>query len=104
MSRKEAEQLVYKVMDALDTSGYNTEVYKKKFKAMSEQLSEMYMSNGSTMSESIEQIKALLEAYKKAMHLNDSYDPYRAAYGSMPSCSSANPAIKQLYINGILNG
>ena len=46
------------------------------------------------------QIIKQLNAYKKAMHLNDSYDPYSAAYGSMPSCASANPAIKQLYING----
>ena len=27
-------------------------------------------------------------------------DPYKAAYGSMPSHASANPEIKQLYING----
>lgn len=46
--------------------------FTEKFKAMSEQLSEMYMSNGSTMSESIEQIKALLEAYKKAMRSAES--------------------------------
>ena len=41
-----------------------------------------------------------LKAYKKAMNLDDSFDPYRAAYGSMPSHAAANPAIKQLYING----
>lgn len=41
-----------------------------------------------------------LKVYKKAKNLTDSYDPYKAAYGSMPSHSSANPAIKQLYING----
>lgn len=28
------------------------------------------------------------------------YDPYKAAYGNMPSHASSNPAIKQLYING----
>lgn len=41
-----------------------------------------------------------LKAYAKAMHFDESYDPYKAAYGSMPSCASANSEIKQLYING----
>lgn len=41
-----------------------------------------------------------LKAYAKSMNFDNSYDPYKAAYGSMPSCSSANPEIKQLYING----
>ena len=35
------------------------------------------------------------------IHIFDkSYDPYKVAYGSMPSHASANPEIKQLYING----
>jgi hypothetical protein len=34
------------------------------------------------------------------MGFNKSYDPYKAAYGAMPSHASANPEIKQLYING----
>jgi hypothetical protein len=41
-----------------------------------------------------------LKSYKKAMGFNDSYDPYKAAYGSMPSHAASNPEIKQLYING----
>jgi hypothetical protein len=41
-----------------------------------------------------------LKAYAKALGYNKSYDPYKAAYHSMPSHASANPAIKQLYING----
>lgn len=41
-----------------------------------------------------------LKAYKKAKHLGDSYDPYKAAYGSMPSHAAANPAVQQMYING----
>lgn len=41
-----------------------------------------------------------LKAYAKAKNFDKSYDPYRAAYGSMPSHAAANPAIKQLYING----
>ena len=41
-----------------------------------------------------------LKAYAKTMGFNKSYDPYKAAYNSMPSHASANPAIKQLYING----
>ena len=34
------------------------------------------------------------------MHFDDSYDPYKAAYGSMPSHAATNPDIKQLYIDG----
>lgn len=41
-----------------------------------------------------------LKAFKKAHKLDDSYDPYKVAYGSMPSHASANPDIKQLFING----
>ena len=41
-----------------------------------------------------------LKAYAKAMNFDKNYDPYKAAYGSMPSCAAANPQIKQLYING----
>jgi hypothetical protein len=41
-----------------------------------------------------------LKAYSKAMGFDKSFDPYKAAYGSMPSHAAANPSIKQLYING----
>ena len=41
-----------------------------------------------------------LKAYAKAMGFDKSYDPYKSAYGAMPSHASANPEIKQLYING----
>ncbi len=41
-----------------------------------------------------------LKAYAKAQGFDKSYDPYKAAYSSMPSHASANPEIKQLYING----
>ena len=41
-----------------------------------------------------------LKAFKKNNNLGDSYDPYKAAYGCMPSHSTANPDIKQLYVNG----
>ena len=41
-----------------------------------------------------------LKAFKKAKGLDDSYDPYKAAYGSMPTHAAANPAIQQMYING----
>jgi hypothetical protein len=40
-----------------------------------------------------------LKSYAKSMNFDKSYDPYKAAYGSMPSCAHANPEIKQLYIN-----
>ena len=41
-----------------------------------------------------------LKAFKKAQKLDDSFDPYKAAYGSMPSHAAACPAIQQMYING----
>ncbi len=41
-----------------------------------------------------------LKAYKKSRGLDDSYDPYKAAYGSMPPHVASNPAIQQMYING----
>ena len=39
-----------------------------------------------------------LKAHAKAHDFDKSYDPYKAAYGSMPSHASANPEIKQLYM------
>lgn len=41
-----------------------------------------------------------LKTFKKFHGLDDSYDPYKAAYKSMPSHASSNQQIKQLYING----
>ena len=41
-----------------------------------------------------------LKAWKKAHNVDDSYDPYKAAYASMPSCAAANPEVKQMYIDG----
>ena len=41
-----------------------------------------------------------LKAYAKANNFDKNYDPYKAAYGSMPTHASANPEIMQLYING----
>jgi transposase len=41
-----------------------------------------------------------LKGYAKAMGFDKSYDPHKAAYKLMPSHASANPAAKQLYING----
>jgi hypothetical protein len=41
-----------------------------------------------------------LKTYAKANHFDSNYDPYKAAYGSMPSHSSANDQIKQLYVDG----
>lgn len=41
-----------------------------------------------------------LKAYAKSKGFDDSYDPYKAAYASMPSHLAANPEIKQLYIDG----
>ena len=41
-----------------------------------------------------------LKSYAKANNPDDSFDPYRAAYDSMPSSASANGEVKQQYING----
>ena len=41
-----------------------------------------------------------LKVWKKFAQLDDNYDPHKAAYAKMPSHSMANPAIKQMYING----
>ena len=41
-----------------------------------------------------------LKAFIKAKGSDDSYDPYKAAYASMPPHAEANPAIQQMYING----
>ena len=41
-----------------------------------------------------------LKAYAKTQRGDKSFDPYKAAYGCMPSHASANPQIRQLYING----
>lgn len=41
-----------------------------------------------------------LKTFKKANQIDDSYDPYKAAYSSMPPHAAANPAVQQMYING----
>ena len=43
-----------------------------------------------------------LKAFKKAHNLDDSYDPYKAAYASMPPHAAANPAVQQMYINSVM--
>ena len=40
-----------------------------------------------------------LKAFAKAHNFDENFDPYKAAYGSMPT-HAANPAIQQMYING----
>lgn len=41
-----------------------------------------------------------LKAFAKAHGFGQTYNPYKAAYSSMPSHTAANPAIQQMYING----
>lgn len=41
-----------------------------------------------------------LKSYAKQNHLDSSYDPHKAAYGSMPSHAATNNHIKQLYLDG----
>jgi hypothetical protein len=40
-----------------------------------------------------------MKSWVKTMKFDVSFDPYKAAYASMPSCAHANPEIKQQYIN-----
>ena len=49
--------------------------------------------------EDANRIMKQLKAYAKFKGFDDSYNPYKVAYASMPSHSSANPEIKQLYID-----
>ena len=41
-----------------------------------------------------------LKAWKKAHNIDDAYDPYKAAFASMPSSAATNPEVKQMYIDG----
>jgi hypothetical protein len=41
-----------------------------------------------------------LKAFAKANNFDKSYDPYKAAYGSMPTHAASIQAIQQMYING----
>ena len=41
-----------------------------------------------------------LKAWAKTMGFDKSYDPYKAAYGSMPTHASSDAEIKQQYLNG----
>ena len=41
-----------------------------------------------------------LKAFTKSHNLDDSYDSYKAAYGSMPTHAASNQAIQPMYING----
>jgi len=41
-----------------------------------------------------------LKAWKKAQGIDEGFDPYKAAYSRMPSHAAAEPAIKQMHING----
>ena len=41
-----------------------------------------------------------MKAYAKTLEANNDFDPYKAAYGTMPPHATANPAIQQMYING----
>ena len=45
-------------------------------------------------------IRAAERLSRKSHNLDDSYDPYKAAYGSMPTHAASNQAIQQMYING----
>jgi transposase len=41
-----------------------------------------------------------LKAFAKANNFDKNYDPYKAAYGAMPSHAASNRAVQQMYING----
>jgi hypothetical protein len=40
-----------------------------------------------------------LKVWKAVKGLDDSFNPYKAAYALMPTYANADPAIKQMYIN-----
>ena len=48
----------------------------------------------------INKILQRMEFVAKVNHLDKSFDPYKAAYGAMPSHAATNPEIKQQYLNG----
>ena len=48
----------------------------------------------------VDRIIKQLKAYAKAHNYDKNYDPYKAAYRSMPSHAAADPEIKQMYIDG----
>ena len=41
-----------------------------------------------------------MKSFKQVKSLEDSFDPYKAAYGAMPTHAVTNSAIQQMYING----
>lgn len=41
-----------------------------------------------------------LKSYAKAHNFDASYDPYKAAYASMPTSAASNREVKQQYVNG----
>ncbi len=41
-----------------------------------------------------------LKSYAKAHNFDESYDPYKAAYASMPTSAASNHEVKQQYVNG----
>lgn len=41
-----------------------------------------------------------MKAWKASADLGESFDPYKAAYGCLPSHAASQPGVKQLYING----
>lgn len=45
-------------------------------------------------------INSLIKRLKRCYKDNPDIDPYKMAYGLMPSSASANDEVKQLYING----
>lgn len=48
----------------------------------------------------INRIIKQLKAFARAHNYDKNYDPYKAAYGSMPTHAASNQAIQHMYING----
>lgn len=40
------------------------------------------------------------KAFQKALELDETFDPYKAAYAAFPPHAASHPAIQQMYING----
>jgi hypothetical protein len=96
--KSDLENLFYELVDLTEPICHEIDAEKASMTIFDSSGIEAYVqeNNPKYANKVIKQLKA----YAKANGFNKSYDPYKAAYSSMPTHSSANSQIKQLYING----
>ena len=92
------QSMFHKLVDFTEPICQNIDTHKASMTIFDTSGIEAFVTenNSKYVNKIIKQVKA----YKKSAGLDDSYDPYKAAYGSMPSHDFCNKEIKQLYING----